>query len=156
MNTTRNLSTTNCIKTNNPSHNATTDHGARCNVTTDQCTTRNAQRITHKALAPLKNTLTPLCSSVQAAALSTYTAAIAGGGAFETALEDGSKLGTSASYTSSLASDDADFSQVVSEQLSSEQLSNPFMSVKIMAGWWRGAVDRIDGVRECKVNFYKN
>lgn len=68
----------------------------------------------------------------------------------ELALEDASKLGTSASYTSSLASDHADFSQVVGEQLSSEQVSNPFWSVKIMAGWWRGAADRIDGVRECK------
>ena len=34
--------------------------------------------------------------------------------------------------------------------MSSEQLSEPFKTVEIKPGMWRGAVDRIDGVRECK------
>jgi len=90
--------------------------------------------------------------AIKAAAVSDYDAAAtaaSGAGSFADSLA--SNLGvTMSSYASSVASTDASFSQIVTEKMSSEQLSNPFKTVEIKPGMWRGAVDRIDGVRECK------
>ena len=90
--------------------------------------------------------------AIKAAAVSDYDAAAAatsGAGSFADSLE--SNLGAAmSSYASSVASTDASFSQIVTEKMSSEQLSDPFKTVEIKPGMWRGAVDRIDGVRECK------
>ena len=85
--------------------------------------------------------------SVQAAAVSAYDAAAPGGGAFETALSDPSKLGASITYSGSLASTDAAFSQVVNERLSNE---HPFAALEIRAGFWRGTSTSIKHVRECR------
>ena len=90
--------------------------------------------------------------AIKAAAVSDYDAAAAatsGAGSFADSLE--SNLGAAmSSYASSVASTDASFSQIVTEKMSSEQLSDPFKTVEIKPGMWRGAVDRLDGVRECK------
>ena len=83
----------------------------------------------------------------QAAAVSTYDAAVGGGGAFETALTDASKLGEGTTYTSSLDSTDAAFSQDVVERLSTE---HPFAAIAIAAGYWRGTATAIAHVRECR------
>ena len=93
--------------------------------------------------------------AIKAAAVSDYDAAAiatSGAGSFSFADSLESNLGAAimSSYTSSVDSTDASFSQVVTEKMSSEQLANPFKSVEIKPGMWRGAVDRIDGVRECR------
>ena len=52
-------------------------------------------------------------------------------------------------YTGSTASTDPSFSHIVTEKMSSEQLSNPFKNVELGPGMWRGAIHKISGVREC-------
>ena len=94
-------------------------------------------------------------NTIKNAAVSDYDAAAiatSGAGSFSFADSLESNLGAAimSSYTSSVDSTDASFSQVVTEKMSSEQLANPFKSVEIEPGMWRGAADRIDGVRECK------
>ena len=86
----------------------------------------------------------------QAAVVSDYDAAAApssGSGSFAAALS--SNLG--AAYLSSYASTDAAFGQTVSEAMSPSQLLNPFESIKIEPGNWRGVANKINGVRKCKV-----
>jgi hypothetical protein len=91
-------------------------------------------------------------NAIKNAAVSDYdAAAIATSGAGSFADSLASNLGAAmSSYASSVVSTDASFSQIVTEKMSSEQLSEPFKTVGIKPGMWRGAVDRIDGVRECK------
>ena len=61
--------------------------------------------------------------------------ATSGAGSFADALSHADKLGASTTYTSSYASDDADFSQAVIERL---PLGHPFEFFDIQPGSWRG------------------
>ena len=61
--------------------------------------------------------------------------ATSGAGSFADALSHADKLGASTTYTSSYASNDADFSQAVIERL---PLGHPFEFFDIQPGSWRG------------------
>ena len=54
-------------------------------------------------------------------------------------------------YNPRCTSNPKSHSQAVSEKMSSAQLSNPFKSILIQKGFWRGTIDKIIGIRECKV-----
>ena len=93
-------------------------------------------------------------SAVRAATLASYDAAASGtGGAgvttFASALADPIALGSDVdqSTTRSLDSSSADFLQAVKQVPSSK---DPINFIAVAPGLWRGAGDRIDGLRKCE------